>query len=39
MRDLVIEVAPTSPQEFAKFIRAETERWARVIKAAKIPRE
>jgi tripartite-type tricarboxylate transporter receptor subunit TctC len=39
MRDLVIEVAPTSPQEFAKFIRAETERWARVIKAANIPRE
>jgi tripartite-type tricarboxylate transporter receptor subunit TctC len=39
MRDLVIEVAPTSPQEFAKFIRAETERWARVINAANIPRE
>jgi tripartite-type tricarboxylate transporter receptor subunit TctC len=39
MRDLVIEVAPTSPQEFAKFIRAETERWARVIKASNIPQE
>jgi tripartite-type tricarboxylate transporter receptor subunit TctC len=39
MRDLVIEVAPTSPQEFAKFIRSETERWARVIKAANIPQE
>ena len=38
-KDLVIEVAPTSPQEFAQFIRAETARWARVIKAAGIPQE
>ena len=38
-RDLVIEVAPTSPQEFAQFIRAETARWAKVIKAAGIPQE
>ena len=30
---------PTSPQEFAQFIRAETARWARVIKAAGIPQE
>src|SRR6185295_15401933 len=35
-RDLVIEVAPTSREEFAQFIRAETARWARVIKAAGI---
>ena len=39
LKDLVIEVAPTSPQEFAQFISAETARWARVIKAAKIPQE
>jgi tripartite-type tricarboxylate transporter receptor subunit TctC len=39
MKDLVIEVAPTTPQEFAQFIRAETARWARVIKAAKISQE
>jgi tripartite-type tricarboxylate transporter receptor subunit TctC len=39
MRELVIEVAPTTPQAFADFIRAETERWARVIKAANIPPE
>ena len=37
--DLVIEVSPTSPQEFAQFIRAETARWARVIKAAGIAQE
>jgi tripartite-type tricarboxylate transporter receptor subunit TctC len=39
LKALVIEVAPTSPQEFAQFIRAETARWARVIKAAGIPQE
>jgi len=37
LKDMVIEVAPTSPQEFAQFIRAETARWARVIKDAGIP--
>ena len=39
LKDLVIEVAPTSPQEFAQFMRAETARWARVIKAANIQQE
>ena len=34
---LVINVAPTSREEFAQFIRAETQRWARVVKEAKIP--
>jgi tripartite-type tricarboxylate transporter receptor subunit TctC len=37
--DLVIQVAPTSPQEFAQFIRAETARWAQVIRDAHIPQE
>ena len=37
LKDLVVDVAPTSPQEFAQFMRAETARWARVIKAAGIP--
>ena len=36
-KDLVIEVAPTSREEFAQFISAETARWARVIKAAGHP--
>ena len=31
-----LDAAPTSPAEFAKFIRDETERWARVIKSANI---
>lgn len=38
-RDLVIEVAPTSREEFAQFIRAESARWARVIKDAGIPQQ
>ena len=38
-KDMVIEVAPTSREEFAQFIRAETTRWARVIKDAGIPQQ
>ena len=37
--ELVIEVAPTSREEFARFIRAEAARWARVIKEAGIPQQ
>ena len=39
LKDVVVQVAPTTPQEFAQFIRAETARWARVIKAANIAPE
>ena len=38
-RDLVIEVASTSREEFAQFMRAETARWARVIKEAGIAQQ
>ena len=38
-KDMVIEVAPTSREEFAQFIRAESARWARVIKDAGIPQQ
>jgi len=38
-KELVIEAAPTSREEFAQFIRAETARWARVIKEAGIPQQ
>jgi tripartite-type tricarboxylate transporter receptor subunit TctC len=34
--ELVIEPAPTSQGEFASFIRNETQRWARVVKDAKL---
>jgi tripartite-type tricarboxylate transporter receptor subunit TctC len=34
-----IEATPTSQEEFAAFIRAETERWARVVKDANIPKQ
>lgn len=36
-KDMVVEVAPTSRDEFARFIAAEVARWAKVIKAAGIP--
>jgi tripartite-type tricarboxylate transporter receptor subunit TctC len=38
-QDIVVVPAPTSREEFARFIRAETARWAKVIKAAGIPKE
>jgi len=38
-KDLVIEVAPNSREQFAQFIRAETARWARVIKDAGIAQQ
>lgn len=34
-----IEATPTSQEEFAAFIQAETERWARVVKDANIPKQ
>jgi tripartite-type tricarboxylate transporter receptor subunit TctC len=34
-----LEVATSTPAEFAKFVRAEAERWAKVIKAANIRAE
>jgi tripartite-type tricarboxylate transporter receptor subunit TctC len=37
LNDLVIDVAPTSRDEFTAFIRSELERWARVVKDANIP--
>ena len=39
MSDLVVELAPNSREEFGQFIRVETARWAKVIKAAGIPQE
>ena len=37
--DLVFEAAPQSRDEFATFMRAETTRWAQVVKDAGIPRQ
>ncbi len=37
LRDLGLEIAPGSPAELGAFIRSETEKWSRVIKAAKVP--
>ena len=39
LRDLVVTVAPTSRDEFARFIKDEIARWARVIKQAGIPQQ
>ena len=37
LREMVVEPAPISREEFAQFIRTEIARWARVIKEARIP--
>jgi len=37
--ELVLEAAPQSRDEFAAFIRAETTRWAQVVKDAHVPRQ
>ena len=39
LTDMIIDVAPTSPEEFTAFIRAETNRWAKVEKNAGIERQ
>src|SRR5262245_4548574 len=39
LTDLVVSVAPTSREEFARFVRDETARWARVIKDAGIQQQ
>ncbi|MGV3573472.1 MAG: Bug family tripartite tricarboxylate transporter substrate binding protein [Ramlibacter sp.] len=36
MRNLGVEPAPTTPEAFDAYIRAETQKWARVIRAANI---
>jgi tripartite-type tricarboxylate transporter receptor subunit TctC len=36
LADLGAEVFPSSPAEFGKFIRDDTEKWAKVIRAANI---
>jgi tripartite-type tricarboxylate transporter receptor subunit TctC len=37
LADLVIDVAPTSRDEFVAFVRSELERWAKVVKEAGVP--
>jgi tripartite-type tricarboxylate transporter receptor subunit TctC len=39
LNELVVEPAATSPEEFEAFIRAETSRWAKVVKQAGIPQQ
>jgi tripartite-type tricarboxylate transporter receptor subunit TctC len=34
-----VDPAPSTPDQFAAFIRAETEKWARVVKDARVPQQ
>jgi tripartite-type tricarboxylate transporter receptor subunit TctC len=37
LSELITEITPTTREEFDRFIRAEIDRWAQVIKDAHIP--
>src|SRR5262245_13078467 len=39
LTELVIPPSPTTRQEFDRFMRAESERWAKVIETANIPKQ
>jgi tripartite-type tricarboxylate transporter receptor subunit TctC len=39
LAEVSIEASPTTPEEFAAFIQVETERWARVVKDANLPKQ
>jgi tripartite-type tricarboxylate transporter receptor subunit TctC len=39
LAESTIEATPTTPEEFAAFIGIETEKWARVVKDAAIPKQ
>jgi tripartite-type tricarboxylate transporter receptor subunit TctC len=39
LTELVIPPSPTTREEFSRFMRAEIERWAKVIKDANIPKQ
>jgi len=39
LAESTIEASPTTPEEFAAFIRAETEKWVKVVKDAALPKQ
>jgi tripartite-type tricarboxylate transporter receptor subunit TctC len=39
LKDLIVNIATNSKEQFAEFLRAEKARWARVIEGAKIPKQ
>ncbi len=39
LAESTIEASPTTPEEFAAFIRAETEKWTKVVKDAGLPKQ
>jgi tripartite-type tricarboxylate transporter receptor subunit TctC len=34
-----VDPAPSTPEQFAAFIKSETETWARVVREAKVPQQ
>jgi len=37
--ELGVDAAPSTPEQFASFIKSETETWARVVREAKVPQQ
>jgi tripartite-type tricarboxylate transporter receptor subunit TctC len=39
LSELGVDAAPSTPEQFAAFIKSETETWARVVREAKVPQQ
>jgi tripartite-type tricarboxylate transporter receptor subunit TctC len=37
--EIGVDVAPSTPEQFAAFIKSETETWTRVVREGKIPQQ
>jgi tripartite-type tricarboxylate transporter receptor subunit TctC len=37
--ELGVDAVPSTPEQFAAFIRSETDTWARVVREAKVPQQ
>ena len=39
LAEATIDAAPSTPEEFAAFIRGQVEMWSRVVRDAKVPKQ
>jgi len=39
LADASIAAQPTSPEEFAAFIKSEVDKWSRVVRDANVPKQ
>jgi tripartite-type tricarboxylate transporter receptor subunit TctC len=39
LTEVGVDATPSSPEQFADFIKSETQTWARVVRDAKVPQQ